>query len=222
MRHHAFVAALLGSLLLVPAARAAAPIYKVSAYGIQRTTTTSSATATGRCFDERGSQTDEVVSRFKTPRGLRARFASYGSVTAMLPLDRRPLKLTGSVERKVTAAMEHASCADLNPDGSPKWVPKEAPESCSLTFDDYTASISFNGRTVTFDAQQPELAPLTCVTPTIPTVMKRVSLRQIVQSPKEPIRVQSSFSETTAAPDGSSTTTTKRLTTVYIQFRKIG
>jgi hypothetical protein len=58
-------AALLGLLLLAPAAaQAAGPVYKVSAYGVQRITTTSTATATGRCFDERGSTQSSVVVRF--------------------------------------------------------------------------------------------------------------------------------------------------------------
>ena len=216
------VAVLLGLLLLAPAARAASPTYKISAYGVQRTTTTSTATETGRCFDERGSQSTEVVVHFKTPRALRARVLTIGPTATLIPAERRDLKLAGTLERKVSGAMERASCADLNPDGSPKWVPKPLADSCSRTFDDYTASISFTGRGLEFNAQQPLLAPLDCVNEDITTVRKRVSARQLLESDGAPIRLQTSSSSTTAAPDGSSTSTTKRLTTVYVEIRRNG
>lgn len=214
------VAVLLGLLLLAPAARAASATYTVSAYGVQRTTTTSTATETGRCFDERGSQSTEVVVRFKTPRALRARALTIGPTATLIPADRRDLKLSVTLDRKVSGAMERASCADLNPDGSPKWVPKQLPESCSRAFDDYTASISFSGRSLEFNAQQPLLTPLDCVSEDIRTVKKRVSARQRLESDGAPIRIQTSSTNTTAAPDGSSTSTTKRLTTVYVEIRR--
>jgi hypothetical protein len=216
------LAALLGLLLLAPAASAATPVYKVSAYGVQRTTTTSSTTATGRCFDERGSESSEVVVRFKTPRAMRARLLTIGPTATLIPADHRDLMLSGTIERKVSGALEHASCADLNPDGSPKWVPKELPEGCSRSFDDYTASLRFDGRRLEFNAQQPLLASLVCVNEDIASVKKRVSARQALESDGAPIRIQTSSRSTTAAPDGSYTSTTTRLTTVYIQFRKIG
>jgi hypothetical protein len=214
--------ALLGLLLLAPAASAATPVYKVSAYGVQRITTTSTATATGQCFDERGSQRTEVVVRFKTPQALRARFMVIGPVATLIPIGNRELRLTGTIERKISSDLEHASCSNLNPDGSPRWVPTEVPESCSRSFDDYTASLAFDGRTARFGAQQPELASLTCVNADIASVKKRVSLRQVVQSKDTPIRIQTSSQSTEAAPDGSSSATTTSLTTVYIQFRQIG
>jgi len=225
MRLSAALLSLLLGLSLAPAAAdadAAAPLYKVSAYGVQRTTTTSSATATGRCFDERGSQSTEVVVRFKTPRAMRARVLTIGPTTTLIPADRRDLTLSGTIERKVSGAMEHASCADLNPDGSPKWAPKELPASCSRSFDDYTASLRFDGRRLEFNAQQPLLADLVCVNEDIASVKKRVSARQALTADGAPIRIQTSSRSTTAAPDGSSTSTTTRLTTVYIEFRKIG
>jgi hypothetical protein len=222
-------AALLGVLLLAPAARAdaaapdaATPVYKVSAYGVQRITTTSSATATGACFDERGSQRTEIVVRFRTPRALRARLLTIGPTATLVPLDQRDLKLAGTIERTAAGAMEHASCADLNPDGSQKWEPTQPPESCGRSFDDYTASIRFDGRQVEFGAQQPDLASLICANADIDAVKQRVSPRAVDGSPDAPIRIQRSWRDTSAAPDGSSTSTTTRLTTVYLQFRRVG
>jgi hypothetical protein len=217
-----FFAALLGLLVLAPAARADTPVYKVSAYGVQRITTTSTATETGACFDERGSEKTEVVVRFKTPRGLRARFHTFSRSALLLPVGDREVRLSGTIQRTVSGAMEHAGCNDLNPDGSPRRKPKETPPSCTRSFDDYTAGIRFNGRQVEFAAQQPDPASLVCVNADIGGVKQRVSLRQVEGSPDAPIRIQKSYESTDAAPDGSSSTTTKRLTTVYIQFRKIG
>jgi hypothetical protein len=217
-------AALLGLLILAPAAQAASPVYKVSAYGVQRITTSSSATATGRCFDERGASSSSVVIRFKTPRALRARFVDYGPVAAMLPVGTTELALAGTVERSASANMEKASCADLNPDGSQKWVPVPPPaqECARKNLDEYTASISLSGRKLTFDVQRPLLSSLDCPDPDIDTVSKRVSTRQLLEADGAPIRIQKSFSETVAAPDGSSTSTTKKLTTVYIEVHRIG
>jgi hypothetical protein len=214
--------ALLGLLLLAPAARADTPIYQVSAYGVQRITTTSTATATGKCFDERGSEKTETVVRFKTPRGLRARFHTFSHAALLLPVGDREVKLSGTIERTVSGAMEHAGCNDLNPDGSPKWEPAEVPPSCSRSFDDYTAGIRYAGRLIGFDAQQPELAALDCPGVDIASVRQTIPLRKVVESAKTPIRIQTSSEDSTEAPDGSSSSTTKRLTTVYIQFRKIG
>jgi hypothetical protein len=222
------VPALLVLALAPPAgaARGAGPVYKVSAYGVQRVTTSSTETSTGRCFDRRGSSQSSVVIRFKTPRAMRVRFQSYGSVAAMIPVDRSDPRLSGTVATDVSQNLEKAGCHDLNPDGSQKWVPVPAPENCGTrSFDDYTAGIRLSGRVVEFDAQQPELTPLvplscTGVMPDIASVKKRISMRQIVESADTPIRIQTSSSETTSAPDGSSTSTTKRLTTVYIQVRR--
>jgi len=214
------LAALLGLLILAPAAHAAT--YKVSAYGVERLTLTSSVSSTGRCFDERGSERTEIVSRFKTPRALRARLLEIGPAATLVPIGNRDLKLSVSVERKASGTMEKASCADLNPDGSPKWVAKEPEESCSATFDDYTASISFDGRVAEFHARTPFLASLTCPEPSIASVKKRITMRQIAGSIDTPIRIQSRSDEVTTAPDGSSSSSIKRLTTVYLQFRRIG
>jgi hypothetical protein len=220
-----FTPALVGLLLLAPAAaHADTPIYKVSAYGVQRITTTDTATATGKCFDERGSQKTETVVRFKTPRGTRGRFHVYSTAALLLAVGNREVKLSGTIERKVTGSMEHAGCNDLNPDGSQKWEPVEIPPdaSCSRSFDDYTASIRYAGRLIGFNAQQPELASLTCPGVDIASVRQTTPLRKVVESAKTPIRIQTSSEDTTKAPDGSSSSTTKRLTTVYIQFKKIG
>jgi len=224
MRLLASAASLLGLLLLAPAVPAAAPVYKVSAYGVQRITTTATATSTGRCFDERGSQKTETIVRFKTPRGLRARFRTFSHTALLLPVGAREVKLSGTIEHKTTGTMEHAGCNDLNPDGSQKWEPVEIPPdaNCSRSFDDYTASIRYAGRLIGFNAQQPELASLTCPGVDIASVRQQLPLRKVVESAKTPIRIQTSSEDTTAAPDGSSSSTTKRLTTVYIQFRKIG
>jgi hypothetical protein len=219
-----FAPALLALLLLAPTARADTPVYKVSAYGVQRITTTSTATATGKCFDERGSEKTETVVRFKTPRGLRARFHTFSHAALLLPVGDRDVRLSGTIERTVTGSKEHAGCNDLNPDGSPKWEPVEIPAdaSCSRSFDDYTASIRYAGRLIAFNAQQPELAPLACPGVDIASVRQTLPLRKVVESAKTPIRIQTSSEESTEAPDGSSSSTTKRLTTVYIQFKKIG
>jgi hypothetical protein len=147
----------------------------------------------------------------------------YGPVVAMLPVGTREPTLSGTVERSASHNMEKASCADLNPDGSQKWVPVPPPPACKgESFDDYTASISLSGRKLTFDGQTPLLTPLTCPDPDIDTVSQRVSPRDLVSGDGTPIRIQKAFSETVSAPDGSSTSTTKRLTTVYIEVHRIG
>jgi len=190
---------------------------------VQRLTMTSSVSSTGRCFDERGSQRTEVVARFKTPRALRAQLLDVGPVATLVPIGTRDLKLSVSVERKVSGDMEKASCADLNPDGSPKWVRQDpGTPSCAKTFDDYTASITFDGRIAEFRARNPELADLVCPEPDISPVKKRISMGQIARSVDTPIRIQTSSESLTTAPDGSSSSSIKRLTTVCLQFRRIG
>lgn len=225
------VLALLGALALPAAAAAAPTLFKVSAYGVQRSVSTSSTSWEDGCRGEHAQTRTAIVARFTTPRATRLRLVRHGGVAVLQPATTRPWRITGTVRASQTATGQRASCAAVNPDGSTRWVAFDAsPEDClSGKLEGHLADVGLERGALVWTPGTDLLAPLvperrrcgerTAATFRLLRALARVPVRRIVAADGEPI-VLRHRDERGSATDVTTTESRERAT-VYVTFTPI-
>ncbi len=203
--------------------------WKLSLYGVQRTLAASTRTAPDECGGERGTYRFQREVRFSSARALVVRLSSFGSIPLLVHERDQEQRLKGSATATVTDSTVISSCSDLNPDGSPKWVPRnpEPAGPCDeRSLRGYHATVRWNSDKLTFTASGGGLKGSDPAEPSIcsdavvfPALRRAVPLRRLLASGGEPVRIGQSRASREQTRFISSETAAK--TTVYIQLRRI-
>jgi len=205
--------------------------WKLSLYGVQRTLAVSTRTAPNECGEERGTYRFQREVRFSSARALTLRLTRIGSIPVLLSDGQDRLRLKGSAAATVSDSMVRSSCSDLNPDGSPKWVPRnpaETPGPCvERELSGYRASVRWSAGRLSFSASGGSLGSRDVGEPTIcsdavvfPALRRAVSLRQLLASRGAPVKLGQSRGSREQTRSLSSETSSR--TTVYVELRRVG
>ena len=204
--------------------------WKLSLYGVQRTRAVSTRSAPEECGGERGTYRIEREVRFSSARAVPVTIVTGLGLPWLLHDQLDDQRLKGSATATVEDSTVVSSCSDLNPDGSPKWVPRDA-EPAGLCDErrlrGYTATVRWNRDTLTFNASGGALRgrdpqePSPCSDAVVfPTIRRTVPLRRLLASGGKPVKVGVHRASRDQTRFISSETTAR--TTVYVQLRRVG
>lgn len=204
--------------------------WKLSLYGVQRTRAASTRSAPDECGGERGTYRIEREVRFSSVRAVPVTIVTGLDLPWLLHDGDSQQRLKGSATATVQDSTVVSSCSDLNPDGSPKWVPRAADPAglCDeRRLRGYTATVRWNRDRLTFDASGGALRgsdpaePSACSDAVVfPTIRRTVALRRLLASGGKPVRI--GVSRASRDQTRSIVSETSARTTVYVELRRIG